>query len=692
MTFKDIIRKNFIYNFKKYISNFLVNSMTVTMLFILSCLLFNKDVMTNINITALYEVINISLIILILFSVFFISYTNTSFLKYRGKELGMYMTLGMTSKNLSIMILLENLTLFIMSLLSGLVFGVVFSKLFFVALNHQLPYNPVVFELPLIAFITTAIVFFLINLCNFLFIQFYIRRTSIIDILKASQTNEKQKGNILLGLIALCLFFWALFTLGRSSSEEADIWLRVRFAILLAAPYFIYGSLISLILKVAKPFKKFYHTNMLILGNLSQRFGTFKKTLYLVSVLMTSAIFFVGLFYSSYVSSVPKINKYFPYDVSYVETALYNKTETGDLLTTLKKKGSTVTSVSSFEFIDVFSFKTSGQNITMDDSKTNIIAARNYNKHMKENIEVPPGKAVYISSVPLSPPDPKENMVLTSLQALPGLERKLANSFDMEKKKQILSDALSKGATLTIQGNRLTSLNKPFTNFVYDYSAYHSGDAFILNDEQYNQFRKSVSQSAIKVMHLIKGNIPEEAFTALKEELKQDNGFTHNEWTYKKSVFDISDNEQMNLKEDLLPVYKQKQLGIEKEQTGSRFFLMAFIGAILTLAAGVVLFYKVLADIDRDKKRIVSLKRIGITTKEIRTLISKELAIIFFVPIFFSLLVGAYMSLTDYFHTTDFLPILMHLSIVWSFFIIIQIGMYIISFRKYMKELNQLDS
>lgn len=97
MTFSSIIRKNFIYNIRKFMSVYFVNTLIVAMLFIFGSLMFNSDVLEQAGKTRLYETIKMSLVGIIIFSIVFITYSTISFLKYRGKEFGMYVTLGMTT-------------------------------------------------------------------------------------------------------------------------------------------------------------------------------------------------------------------------------------------------------------------------------------------------------------------------------------------------------------------------------------------------------------------------------------------------------------------------------------------------------------------------------------------------------------------------------------------------------------------
>ena len=57
-----------------------------------------------------------------------ILYANNFLVKKRNKELGIYMTLGMSKNKISKILILETIIVGILSLISGLILGLIFSK------------------------------------------------------------------------------------------------------------------------------------------------------------------------------------------------------------------------------------------------------------------------------------------------------------------------------------------------------------------------------------------------------------------------------------------------------------------------------------------------------------------------------------------------------------------------------------
>ncbi|MDZ5000799.1 FtsX-like permease family protein, partial [Clostridium perfringens] len=124
-----------------------------------------------------------------------IIYANNFLIKKRKKELGIYMTLGMGKNKISKMLLGETLIIGVISLVAGLIVGIVFSqglsvftaKLFDVAMGE---YKFVVsFEAIIKSTIYFGIMFLLVMVFNTIVVSKY----KLIDMLTASRKSENVK-------------------------------------------------------------------------------------------------------------------------------------------------------------------------------------------------------------------------------------------------------------------------------------------------------------------------------------------------------------------------------------------------------------------------------------------------------------------------------------------------------------------
>ncbi|MDR2834215.1 MAG: ABC transporter permease, partial [Streptococcaceae bacterium] len=65
-----------------------------------------------------------------------------------------------------------------------------------------------------------------------------------------------------------------------------------------------------------------------------------------------------------------------------------------------------------------------------------------------------------------------------------------------------------------------------------------------------------------------------------------------------------------------------------------------FIGIIFFMAAGSFLYFRLFSDSEEDAKKLKMISKIGLTQKELRQMISRQVAILFFTPILVALLHG----------------------------------------------------
>lgn len=666
MTFSSIVRKNFIYNVRKYMSLYFVNTLIVAILFMFGSLLFNSDVYRQVGTTTLYEVIKSALMGVVLFSIVFITYSNISFMKYRGKEFGMYITLGMTTKNLTRLLFLEQAGILIISLVTGLVSGGVFSKLFYMGLNQMLIINPIRFEFNVNSLLLSSGIFLLIFICNFIFNILYVRKTSIIDVLNASSKKGVGKSNLILGMIAMVVFVVSAYLLPKVLLKQVFQNQPYMFILLLVltliCPYVIFGTLIVVVKSVMKVFKKTYNNNLIMLSNLSHRFLSYKSIFYIVSLLIAGAIFFIGISYSMYVTSGENNDRDHPFDIMFVETNQFNRMDASEVEQILKERGNTIEQNNTLEFIELPEFRDYKGAMVLWSNRTCIISESDFNQHMGTQYELKADQAMESRLRA----EKMKNEIPTTIIPVMNIEQ-IDTQFQESMSKEELAQALIPYSFVEYPRQHITSIVQPFINFSEVSGGYY-GTALVVDDQVYKQWKAEIRKEQIKKFHLIKGNINEQGYQSLVHALRERNGFEL---------------------EDLKPLYKEAEFKRTLQSNGTLFFIVIFLGALFAIASGVVLFHKVLSDIEDQKDSIYSLKRIGITTKELKNIISKELAITFCFPTLFGLGLGLYYFYVLFSNQTNVLQILGKASIVALIFLVLQIIFYFVSRRKYFSELGK---
>lgn len=696
MNFSSVIRKNFTHNFKKYMSFYFVNSLIIAMLFMYGSLIFNPEVIESSKQSTLQSTVIFALIAITLFSIVFITYANIAFLKNRGKEFGMYLTLGMTTKNLNKLIFIENLGIMVASLLTGLLSGALFGRLFYMGLNKILISKPLVYDLNRSSFLLSIGIFVLIFLGNAIFNVSYIKKVSIIDVIKSSKKKEAGKSNKFIGVVSLILLVGSFYCLPKTLHGEMfknnSSMAYVFMLLMLVCPYMVIGSFIDIVKWILSKFPKSYNNNILILGNLSHRFTAYRSILYILSLLVAVAMLCMGFGYSMYASSRAIMTADNPYDIMFIESDNYNKVKQEDIKTLLNQNNSKLTTYKALEYMSVPVFQEDGKgNYTLEKpgQTENIISETNYNKHMGTNLRVKSGQSVYVTEYESTGYKYPSSIFAPINEKQKAKIKEILTKNDYVISKNDLNKILGSMSYIKINKNDIKKkANSKFTN-ERDTAVYNTGAGMILNDKDYETLKNNIAPSSIKRMHLINAKNSDKAFEVLTNHLRDDNKLDKSYWQEGSMWGDSTSNDaDRNIKEAYRPVYTEELVNLRLNESGILLFTMMFIGILFTIANGVILYYKVLSDIDEEEERLTSLNRIGVLKKEVRLMISKELALVFFIPIIGGGLTGLYFAnmLVLNPSTAD---LFMKKSItIFIVGFIIQAIFYLVSRRKYIKQAN----
>lgn len=692
MTFSSIVRKNFIHNFNKYISFYFVNSLIIVMLFMYGSLMFNPIITDNIGKTSqLYGTVKIALIGVILFSIVFITYTNIAFLKNRGKEFGMYLTLGMTRSDLIKLILVENLGIMLASLATGILGGSIFGRLFYMGLNKVLVETNIQYKLDYKSFLLSIGIFTLIFLGNFIFNMFYIKRVSIVDAIKADKKKEVGKVNPFIGNISLILLIISLYCLPKAFQREIFVEKSympgVFVALILITLYMVIGSFIDLVKRVLNKFPRLYNKNLLILSNMSHRFLGYKNLIYMLSLLVIAAIFFVGLSYSSYSSVEEQVTLDNPFDIMFLQNEEYNKVTKEEVEQIIDENDGKIEKYSVLEYIKVPSFREDGEQVAFNGSETCIISETNYNKHMDTNIDLKPNEAIDIKVNFYEKIDSEKiSLFLTTMDhnQLEKVQIASVENGSMLSTDDYKEIAGESARVYINKDNIKVEKNVPFVNFRLTKSC-DFGCALVVDDKDYKNLKDNMTTTSINRVHLLNVRNGDKAFEGLINYLKRKNGLDNSYWNEVNSIGNTSNDERGDI-ESYRPTYKEEFITLQLKKRGMDLFTMMFMGLLFIIANGICLYYKVLSDLQDEEERIISLNRIGILQKEVKSIISKEIAITFFIPILVGGGLGLYFLyvITYYFGMRKLLMI--KSTKVFLLVVLIQGIFYLISRRKYIRE------
>lgn len=211
----------------------------------------------------LQGLLKLGVYIIMIFSALFLFYTNSFITKRRKREFGLMSVLGMGKKNISLVMLWENIIVDFTSIAVGLVLGLLLSKLAQGVLFNILGESaaPLDFSVNLKDMLMTVLVFIVIFAVIFFDSIRQITFTNTIDLLHSSNKGEKEpKANYIMAVIGVVFLGvgYALSQLVQQAYSAISLFfVAVIFVIVGTYALFIAGSVA--LAKVLKKNKAYYY-------------------------------------------------------------------------------------------------------------------------------------------------------------------------------------------------------------------------------------------------------------------------------------------------------------------------------------------------------------------------------------------------------------------------------------------------
>lgn len=120
---------------------------------------------------------------------------------------------------------------------------------------------------------------------------------------------------------------------------------------------------------------------------------------------------------------------------------------------------------------------------------------------------------------------------------------------------------------------------------------------------------------------------------------------------------------------------------------GPILFIGLFIGVVFFVSAGSFLYFRLYSDLDDDKEKFKAIAKMGLTEKELKKVINRQTAILFFAPIVVALIHGA-VALTALSHMFDYI-LVKESTMVLGTFALIQIVYFIVVRYFYTKQIKR---
>lgn len=627
MTFRKFAFNNVFRNKRLYAAYFLSSMFTVMVFFTFAIFSFhpalNGEAMNN----KVTFGLGVAGGIIYVFSFFFILYSMSSFLQSRKKEFGILMVQGMSTRQIRLMVFLENMLIGFFATIGGIGLGLVFAKIILLIAEEVLVLNEALnFYFPIIAIVVTFLSFILLFIFISLFVTFVLRTKKLIELIKAdAKPKETPKTSTVLTLLAILLLGSGYAVALTVKGVQVFYALLPVVTVVIIGTYLLFTQLsVYFIGKLKKREKVFWSkTNMLLFSDLAFRMKDNARAFFMVAVISTVAFSAIGSLFGTYAlvtDGVKASNPYtFVYSVDYKKSEEELESEIEHIEQTLSDH-------------DVKAIKDEMQLHYFDDpnSDSNVLIVKQseFNRFAKligeETVQIDDQHAFVVSQSNV-------NMMNT------GRENRLMDT------------------PLTLQsGSKVEPVNKIDSPVMQTMEAY-----YIVNDAVFKQLPASIVQEDYYIWQSEDGQKDAiiEAAKALANESKVQQAVS----------VDYTIHQIIQIYSPIL-------------------FVGLFIGIVFFVSAGSFLYFRLYTDLDGDKEKFKAIAKIGLTDSELKKIITRQTAILFFTPIIVAIIHGA-VALTALSRMFNY-NLVKEATLVLSSFFVIQVIYFLVVRYFYTKQIK----
>ncbi|MBP1927220.1 putative ABC transport system permease protein [Sedimentibacter acidaminivorans] len=607
-------------NSKMYIPYILTCIGTIMMFYNMYFLVLAKDIGSLSEKESLRTLLFLGTVVTGIFSVIFLFYTNSFLIKNRKKEFGLFNILGMEKKHVASIMFFETLFISILSILTGILAGILFSKLMilflFRIINFEVTFG---FEIPIKAVCYTLLLFvgiFTLNLGYNIF-QVYISKP--VELLKGSNIGEKEpKTKWILTIIGtICLGSGYYIALTTESPIAAINIFFVAVVLVMIGTYCLFTAGSVAVLKVLRNNKKYYYKSkhFISVSGMIYRMKQNAVGLSNICILSTAVIIMISTTISMYIGMEDVLRTRYPRNIIVEDTDISDE-QAVQLDNIIEKQTSmldvNIMNVSRYRSISIAAMQNDDSNFISAESSSYIsknmsmllfVTIDEYNKMENKNLSLSSDEALlYVASG-----DIPSNIISFNNFKLSIKER--LDSLYSEKRNLV---ALTNSYFVVVDS--IETINK-----IYDELMIEDGDMGELS--YYYGFDVNADKDVqIHLVSSLQNAINNSGINAYAEGAESS-----------RSTF--------------LSIY------------GGLFFLGLFLGFLFIMATVLIIYYKQIAEGYDDKERFEIMQKVGMSHGEIKKSIQSQILTVFFMP-----LVAAVIHLAFAFKVITKLLLLLNLS------------------------------
>lgn len=621
---------------------------TAAAFYILAALANTKPTSTQMRYYYLSIYMSIGLVVVGLFSVIFLFYTNSFLMKRRGKELGLYNVLGMGKRNIAAMLGFETLYVALIGIVGGIALGTLLQKLMTMLVTKLMGGADVKFPFQLspAAMALTAILFGAILLLTLLVNLGRVAKLRPVELMHSGSAAEREpKTRWLLALLGVgCLGAGYWIAVAVKSAMEALGLYFVAVLLVIIGTYCLFTAVSIAVLKLLRSNKRYYYQTGHFIGVSGMLYRMKRNAVGLanICVLSTMVLVMVSGTLSLYLGTEASINVRYPADIN-VNIRYDAELEPGqkrfdgektlerlvDACDRLGVPATDVRAASSLCFTAQWTgscFQTVSVNDRYDSFSNStmlvFLPAKDYESMTGKHIELKKGETFAIGDVPEG---------LSETLMIDFHERETAEPVGIEYFKVAGTDAEFEGLP------QYKVYAATIYYFVVPDDAALDG-LWALQEKAYGERGGS---SIEWYAYLDTGASAEENLRLCGYDEARAAGQYYTSDMSGKALNNldfvgIASDSDVGHWDIYMAEPRDAQKGEMIAMNGGFFFLGIFLGVLFIMATVLIIYYKQVSEGYEDRARFQIMQQVGLQKSEIRRSVNHQLLIVFFAPLLVS--------------------------------------------------------